>query len=235
MISLDSTELIRMDKFWSLANIDVYKILCPPKLRGYEDEVGKKYAKEDVIYFDKNIDHNVYLVSRGKVKLINYDEHGNEIVRQIITKGGLFGENLLLGNDERSEFAVACDNNTSVCSMNITNMKDLMRTNERFSTAIYKMIGLKIRKIERRLDLLVGKDVKSRVASYFFDRYKEEESLHFENYLSQKELASLLAATRESVNKVIKDLRQNNIIDVTRKNVQILNLNELKRVGENTV
>lgn len=221
-----------MEKFWSLANINVYKILCPPKIDGYEEVVGKKYAKEDVIYFEKNKDYNVYLVSGGKVKLINYDENGNEIVRQIITKGGLFGENLILGNAERNEYAVACDNNTAVCSMNLQTMKDLMRTNENFSSAIYKLIGLKIRKIERRLDLLVGKDVKSRVACYIYDKYEEEGSLKFPNHLSQKELASLLAATRESINKVLKELREAQIANISRKEIQILNLEELKKVSE---
>ncbi|MEM9547735.1 MAG: Crp/Fnr family transcriptional regulator [Bacteroidota bacterium] len=221
-----------MEKFWSLANINVYKILCPPKLKGYNDAVGKKYSKEDVIYFEKNKDYNVYLVSGGKVKLINYDENGNEIVRQIITKGGLFGESLILGTTERNEYAVACDNNTAVCSMNLETMKDLMRKNENFSTAIYKMIGLKIKKIERRLDMLVGKDVKSRVACYLYDRYEEEGTSQFPNHLSQKELASILAATRESINKVYKDLRNSSIVEITRKHIKILDPDQLKKMSE---
>ncbi len=220
-----------MEKFWSLVNINVYKILCPPKLRDYDKDIGKRYSKEDVIYFEKNKDHNVYLVSRGKVKLINYDEQGNEIVRQIITKGGLFGENLLLGDAERNECAVACDNNTAVCSMNLDTMKGLMRNNENFSTAIYKFIGLKIRKIERRLDLLVGKDVKSRVVSYIWDLYKEENSLIIPNHLSQKEMASILAATRESINKVLKELKNENIVRVSRKEIEILDLERLKEMS----
>ena len=221
-----------MEKFWSLADINVYKILCPPKLDGYEKEVGKKYSKEDVIYFEKNKDYNVYLVSGGKVKLINYDENGNEIVRQIITKGGLFGENLILGNAERNEYAVACDNNTAVCSMNLETMKDLMRDNEKFSTAVYKLIGLKIRKIERRLDLLVGKDVKSRVACYLHDRYEEEGTTTFPNHLSQKELASLLAATRESINKTYKEFREQGIVNVSRKSIEILDPVSLKKLSD---
>ncbi len=221
-----------MEKFWSLANINVYKILCPPKLKGYDDAIGKKYSKEDVIYFEKNKDHNVYLVSGGKVKLINYDENGKEIVRQIITKGGLFGENLILGDSERNEYAVACDNNTAVCSMNLHTMRDLMRKNDNFSNAIYKFIGLKIKKIERRLDLLVGKDVRSRIACYIHDRYKEEETLLFPNHLSQKELASLLAATRESINKTLKEFKTQGIVEVSRKEIKILDLERLKKVSE---
>jgi len=221
-----------MNNFWSLENINVYKILCPPKLKGYNDEVGKRYSKEDVIYFEKNTDNNVYLVSGGKVKLINYDEKGNEIVRQIITKGGLFGENLILGDSVRNEFAVACDNKTAVCSMNLDTMRELMRTNERFSTAIYKFIGLKIKKIERRLDLLVGKDVPSRVACYIYDLYKDENSLILPNHLSQKELASLLAATRESINKVFTEFRKQNIVNVTRKKIEIIDLVRLKQLSD---
>ena len=221
-----------MEKFWSLANINVYKILCPPKLRGYDKVLGKRYLKEDVIYFENNEDHNIYLVSGGRVKLINYDENGNEIIRQIITRGGLFGESLILGDSVRSEFAVSCDNNTAICSMNLDSMRDLMRKNNNFSSTVYKLIGWKIKKIERRLDLLVGKDVKSRIASYIHDRYKEEESLNIPNYLSQKEMASLLAASRESINKTYKDFRDHRVVDVSRKQITILDLASLKEISE---
>ena len=220
-----------MEKYWVLSNINLYRILCPPKLKSYNKRLGKPYEKEAPIYLEDNVDENIYLVSSGKVKLVNYDQSGKEIVRQIITKGGLFGENVLLGEPRRQEFAISCENNTSVCSMNLDTMQELMRNNNRFSTAIYKLIGLKIKKIERRIELLVGKNVTSRVASYIYDCHKEQDSLKIQNELSQKNIASLLATSRESVAKVFSKLKEEGIIDYTRKSIIIKNVDKLKNRG----
>ena len=221
-----------MNKYWSLTNINVYKILCPPKLNKLDKQIGRCYFKEDVIYDENQIDRKIYLVSNGKVKLVNYDNNGNEIVRQILTKGELFGENLILGDEVRNEFAVSCDNKTAVCSLDIETMKRLMREDERFSTAIYKFIGFKLKKIERRLDLLVGKDITTRVASFLYDEFKEQQKNNFSNLFSHKEIASLLATSRESVSKIFNSLKEQGIIDYNRKSITVINVPALKKMAQ---
>ncbi|MCP3928246.1 MAG: Crp/Fnr family transcriptional regulator [Bacteroidetes bacterium] len=220
-----------MEKYWSLEKINVYEILCPPKIKKESENIGKRYSKEEVVYFEENSDDNVYLVSNGKVKLVTYDNEGNEIIKQIITKGGLFGEKLLLNESVRKEFAVSCTNQTTICSMNIKNMKKLMRDNENFSTAVYKFIGFKFAKIERRLELLVGKDVTTRIASYIYDMYKETNQLTISQNLSQKEIGSLLGTSRESVAKIFNQLKSQNIIEYNRKKIIIKNLAGLRELS----
>ena len=218
-----------MKRFWILSNIDLYNILCPPKLKSYNKQEGSLYTKEDIIYFEKNHAKNVYMVSKGKVKIVKYDKQGNEIVSHYITKGGLFGEKALLGETERNEFAIACNDGTSVCSMNIDNMRQLMRDNENFSTAIYKFIGLRLKKIERRLELIVGKDIKARLASYILDMYEEQNTFVLTRVLTQKELGALLGASRESINKELTLLVKAGVLSVSRKEIKILDIAAIRK------
>ena len=220
-----------MEKYWVMSNIDVYKILCPRKTKRYHQTYGKKYSKEDVIYFENTKDRNVYLVSGGKVKLINYDESGNEVVRQIIKKGELFGENLLLGESLREEFAVSCSNNTTVCDVNVSIMHKLMRENPRFSTTVYKCLAFRIKKMSRRLELLIGKDVTTRIVAFIYDMYKECNEVNICNVLTQKEIACLLATSRESVARVFNDLKEKDIIEYDRKKIYIKNLKTLRQMS----
>lgn len=216
-----------MEKYWALSNINVYSILCPPKVRDFAKQNGNQYGKGDIIYTQHKMDKKVYLVSNGKVKLVNYDAEGNEIVKQILTKGEVFGESVILGQTERNEYAVSCSNKTSICSMSLVNMRELMRDNERFSTAIYKFIGLRFKKIERRLELLLGKDVTARIASFIFDLHEEAGEKTFTHPFSQKDIAVLLATSRESVAKVMNKMKEQNIIDYTRNTIEIKDLNAL--------
>src|SRR5210317_2110166 len=165
-----------MSEIWSLSNINLYEILCPPKLKGYVDENAIEVHKGEIIYSEHYGESKVYLVSKGKVKIVTYDTQGHETIKQILSKGELFGEKHILGDVKSNEFAIACNNPTEVCAINIGDMKKLMRKNERFESSIYKFIGLRLKKIERRLELLVGKDVETRIISFIHNLYEDSDS-----------------------------------------------------------
>lgn len=221
-----------MSNFWVLSNIDLYAILCPVKLNYYHEKHGVRYGKESVIYSENKLDSNIYFVSKGKVKLVNYDTHGNEIVKQILTKGELFGEDIILDESQRTEYAISCTNRTTICSMSLNNMRTLMRENNLFSTTIYKLIGLKLKRVERRLELLIGKGVMPRVASFLYDLYLEKGALRFSYELSQKDMATLLALSRESMTKALFKLKKDGIIDYNRKEMHLLDLEALLELSE---
>ncbi len=221
-----------MKNFWVLSDIDLYAILCPVKLNYFHEKHGVRYGKESVIYAENKLDSNIYFISRGKVKLVNYDHHGNEIVKQILTKGELFGEDIILDKSQRTEYAISCSNRTTICSMSLNDMQGLMRENNLFSTTIYKLIGLKLKKMERRLELLIGKGVMPRVASFIYDLHKEKAALSFSHELSQKDMATLLALSRESMTKALYKLKKDGVIDYNRKEIKILNLEVLLKLSE---
>ena len=78
------------------------------------------------------------MIEKGKIKLGYYTEEGDEVVKAILTKGELFGEKAILGEEKRNEFAQSVDNSTSICPIGISAMHDLMRENKTFSLKIYK-------------------------------------------------------------------------------------------------
>ena len=210
-----------MPKIWSLSNINLFEILCPPKLRGYVDQNAIEVGKGQVIYSEHQGENKVYLVSKGKVKIVTYDNQGNETVKLILSKGELFGEKNILGDIKSNEYAIACSNPTEVCAVNIGEMRKLMRDNQRFESSIYKFIGLRLKKIERRLELLIGKDVESRIVSFIHDLYEDTDSPTVTNHLSHSDIAKLLGTSRESVTKMFNRLKKDGIIDYTRKEIRI--------------
>ena len=216
-----------MDRYWFLHNINLYDILCPHRLKDYDMNTSISFQKEDIIYSEDQRDENIYMVSNGKVKIVNYNREGREVIKQILGRGELFGEKLILGETKRSEFAVACKNKTRVCAITLEEMKNLMRKNQKFETRIYKLIGIKLRRIERRLELLVGRDVKSRVCGFIYDQYVEQNSLKFVNYLTHYDIGKLLATTRAYVTKTFNELKQDGIIDYNRREIIIKDLPKL--------
>jgi len=220
-----------MKNFWSESNIDIYNLLCPLKVDKCQKKYRKFYDKEQVIYFENAIDEKIYLVSKGKVKLVNYDEFGNEIIQYILLKGSLFGENCVLGDYKHNEFAVAACNKTCICSIDKNTLQQLM-TDKDFAAAIFKYIAFRRKKTNRRIELLIGKDVNARIAAYIIDLYKDSENLNIKKSLTQAEIGKLLATSRESVVRVFNDLKDKGIIDYSRSAILIRDLPVLMQMSK---
>ena len=149
-----------MECIWFFEDVNLFSVLCPHKFKAYKKQHDfNSYKKNDYIYFEEDQSNKVYLIEKGKVKIGCYSENGEEIVKAILSKGELFGEKAILGETKRDEFAQSMDNNTSICPVGVDTMHSLIRDNQNFSFKIYKFIGLRLKKLERRLQLLLFKDM----------------------------------------------------------------------------
>lgn len=219
-----------MSKLWYLENVNLFKILCPHKYADYKDcHNFKHYPKSDYIYFEEDASSNVYLIDKGKVKLGYYTEDGNEVVKAILSKGELFGEKAILGEEKRNEFAQSLDNNTSICPIGVDTLHELMRDNQTFTLKIYKFISFRIQKLERRLQLLLFKDAKTRILD-FLDELCEDYGVCCEETgkmkakhpYTQKDIANLLGTSRPTLNLIMNELKEEGVIDFKGKQILFL-------------
>ncbi|MEQ6124100.1 Crp/Fnr family transcriptional regulator [Pseudotenacibaculum sp. MALMAid0570] len=216
---------------WYFDDVNLFKILCPHKYPAYtKDHNLDVYRKSDYIYFEEDNANKIYLIDSGKVKIGYYTEEGDEIVKAILTKGEIFGEKAILGVDKRNEFAQSIDNNTSICPVSKDTMYSLMRDNVSVSFKIYKFIGLRMKKLERRLQLLLFKDVRTRFLEflnelceeYGYDCEQTGDKVIIHPY-TQKDIASLIGTSRPTLNSVMNELKEAREISFNRKEIRFLN------------
>ena len=219
-----------MKSFWFFDNVNLFNLLCPHKFKEYKQcHTFDTYKKSDYVYFEEDTANKIYLIEKGKVKLGYYNEDGTEVVKAILTKGELFGEKAILGEEKRNEFAQSVDSKTSICPIGVDTMHDLMRDNKTFSLKIYKFLGLRFKKLERRLQLILFKDTKTR----FLEFMKElcEEYGHdcdktgdkvIEHPYTQKDIASLIGTSRSNLNVLMNELKEEKIISFNRKELRLL-------------
>ena len=219
-----------MNNIWYLENVNLFKILCPHKFAEYKNcHTFNEYNKRDYVYFEEDTSNKVYLIEKGKVKIGYYTEQGDEVVKAILTKGELFGEKAILGEEKRNEFAQSIENNTSICPIGVTVLHDLMRDNKTFTLNIYKFIGFRIQKLERRLQLLLFKDAKTRLLE-FLDELCEDYGVGCEKTgkmkvkhpYTQKDIANLIGTSRPTLNVIMNELREDKVIDFYRNEILLL-------------
>ncbi len=218
-----------MNSLWIFEDVNLFRLLCPHKFKNYNAcHTFDSYKKSDYIYFEADAANKIYLIEKGKVKIGYYNEDGTEVVKAILRKGELFGEKAILGEEKRDEFAQSIDNNTSICPVGVDTMHNLMRDNKTFSLKIYKFIGLKFRKLERRLQLLLFKDSRTRLMEfleelcndYGYDCHRTGDHIINHPY-TQKDIASLIGVSRPTLNILMNELKENDIIYFKRKQKRI--------------
>ncbi|MBE15205.1 MAG: Crp/Fnr family transcriptional regulator [Dokdonia sp.] len=218
-----------MKKLWFLEDIKVFGILCPHKYKAYKaNNHFCQYAKQDYIYFEQDAATKVYLIENGKVKIGYYNEEGDEMVKAILSKGELFGEKAILGEEKRNEFAQSIDSKTTICPVSVTAMQDLMRNNQSFSLKVYKFLGLRFKKLERRLELLLFKDTTTRVLEFLKelgDDYgyccPDTGDTIIKHPYTQKDIASLIGTSRPTLNTILNELKTAHKLDFNRNEIRL--------------
>ena len=218
---------------WYFEDTDLYEVFCPHTVKGMKDKhVFKDFLKGDFIYFEEDSSTHVFLISSGRVKIGYNTEDGKEVVNAILQKGEIFGEEALTGQGTRSYFAQAMDADVSVCPLTVNDMEELMKENKDFSFKVFKIIGLRLQKAERKIASLVHKDAKTRIIEYLRDLARERghkvgDEILVKNFFKHKDIASLTATSRQTVTTVLNELRESNVINFDRKRLLIRDISKL--------
>lgn len=219
-----------MKSIWYFEEVNLFNIMCPHKFKdGGHDHTFKKYKKNDFIYSEDDAADKIYLINEGKIKIGYVNEEGDEVISAILSKGEIFGEKAILGEERRNEFAQVLENNTSICPIAADEMLELIRGNRELSLKIYKFIGFRLKRLERRLKLLLFKDTKTRLKEYLKELaldYGYENAVSGDTVIrhpfTQREIASLIGTSRPTLNILINELQQEGYLNFNRKEIILI-------------
>jgi CRP-like cAMP-binding protein len=218
---------------WYFECVNLYKVLCPHKVKKMADKHQFiRYKKDQFIYMPEDQASHVYLVVDGRVKIGHYLDDGKEVVTAILTTGEIFGELALAGEEKRRDFAQVMAE-TVICPLTVGELKDLMYDDKELSFKILKLVGLRLMKLERKLELLVFKDARTRIIEFLKDAASwKGKKVGFETMiptkLTHKDIAALTGTSRQTVTTVLNELKEENLINFDRRKILIRDLEKLK-------
>ncbi len=219
---------------WYFESVNLYQILCPHKVKTMADKHSYNYYKKDqYIYFPEEPATHIYMIVSGRVRLGHYQEDGKEVISAILTTGEIFGELAIAGEEKRTDFAQAMEANTTICPLSIDELKALMKENRELSFKLLKLVGLRLMKLERKLELLVFKDARTRVIEFLKDAASwKGKKVGFETMiptrLTHKDIAALTGTSRQTVTTILNELKEKNLINFDRKKILIRDLENLR-------
>ncbi|MFN0175014.1 MAG: Crp/Fnr family transcriptional regulator [Saprospiraceae bacterium] len=174
----------------------------------------------------------LYFLVQGRVKTGTFSSEGREIIKELISPEGLFGDLALAGEEMRSEFAQSLHDGADYLVVKMKDFKNLMQDNQRLVFACMHHISQRLQRVEERLANLVVKDARERIIEFLLETATREgrrvgyETL-VKHHLTQQEIASLTGTSRQTVTSVFNELKRSNLIYFNRNSILIRDVDKL--------
>ena len=176
-------------------------------LRASMDTV--KIAKGSILFKEGDDGEHLYVIIDGKLKLGTSSGDGRENLLSILGPGEMFGELSLFDPGPRTSTATAVTD-AKLLSLGHEKVIPWLKQNPEVSLQLLTRLSQRLRRTNEAVGDLVFSDVPGRVAKALIDlgdRFGKTtpEGLLVNHDLTQEELAQLVGASRETVNKALAD------------------------------
>jgi CRP/FNR family cyclic AMP-dependent transcriptional regulator len=175
----------------------------------------------------------LYVVLDGKLKLTHAAADGRENLLSVLGPGEMFGELSLFDPRPRTSSASAVTDAT-LAALAHDALRPWLLDHPEVSMHMLQALARRLRRANDAQADLVFTDVPGRVAKNLLDladRFgrQERDGLHVHHDLTQEELAQLVGASRETVNKALADFAARGWIQISARSVLILDVDRLRK------
>lgn len=203
-------------RLWYIKNAALFSWL-------QEDELQRLASRSEMVeckrnatfYFAHEQSDSIFLVKQGRVKLTRTSPEGREVILDILAPGEIFGELAVTGEELRTHSATAVDD-TLVCIITRREFEDLLRRHPEMALKVLKLVGLRRRELEMRLEDLIFQPVANRLVLTLLwqarrhGRREADGSVRVP--LTQKDLAHLVGASREAVADQLAEFKRQGLL-----------------------
>ena len=223
-----------MSRVTLLRSISLFSGLSDPELEALANRLGKRTFGRGVIIFHKDsTGDSTYIIESGKVRIFVLSESGQEISVRICGPGEVFGELSMLDGLPRSAGAIAMEE-THVLTLPRDDFLELLDAYPHLTKGIIPTLTARVRYTTQYAENLIFLDVEGRVAHRLLelaDQYgvQTPDGIELALQLTQSDLASLVGATRERVNKVLGAFRDQELIELDAERIIVRDRRGLKK------
>ncbi len=191
------------------------------------------FPRAHVIFAEGEPGDRLYIVLSGKVKIGRKSVDGRENLLMVAGPSDMFGELSIFDPGPRTSTATTVTE-VSAVSMDRAALRDWINKRPEIAEQLLRVIARRLRRTNNMLADLIFTDVPGRVAKALLQlaqRFGTQEAgmLRVTHDLTQEEIAQLVGASRETVNKALADFAHRGWLRLEGKSVLILEPERLAR------
>lgn len=222
-------------QLWYVRDCSLFQRLSADQLSCLEQRARmREFPRNSTIFLPSDIADGVFLLGHGRVRICSNTADGKQAILAFIDPGELFGELSLIQGGEREERAEAAVDST-VILLPGDELRQMLEESAALSLGVTKLIGLRRKRIERRLRNLLFRSNRDRLGHLLLELTEQygktvDEGVLLDIKLSHQELASIIGVTRETVTTLLGEMQHEGLLTISRQRVVIRNLKQLSSV-----
>jgi CRP-like cAMP-binding protein len=225
-----------LSEIWHLRSVDWLSELPSEdleKLRAASSH--RDYQRGETVFAPNPDPASVYLLERGLVRIYRLSPDGAETTFGYVAAGEVFGELTAFGDFPRESFAAAV-RASRIWRIRANAFREIVAARPEIAVEITRQMGHRLKRVESRVENLVFRNVRSRLAHVLLelaaDLGSEDRGVTvISEELTQSELATLVGSTRQSVNVALRELQADGLIAARGRRIALRDPAGLARIA----
>ncbi|MDP4126871.1 MAG: Crp/Fnr family transcriptional regulator [Bacillota bacterium] len=225
-----------MAKEQQIREILIHKLFSgklPPEFIDFCLSYGRirRYGPKQYVYFSGDEGNTVFFLIKGRIQLYLMSEFSEKIIR-VLSAPAFFPEIILDGKPY--PHAALCLQETEVLAIDRQIFMRYLENNSTILWVFYRELALDLRRSYRQIRNLSLGDARLRLGAKLYalahvHGRPSSNGVIIGIPLSTTELAGMCSLARESVSRILGELKEINVIEIEKKNITVRNLDNLRQ------
>ncbi|MFA6191517.1 MAG: Crp/Fnr family transcriptional regulator [Sulfurimonas sp.] len=187
-----------------------------------------KYPQRSILYYENDLHNKIFFLVSGLLKVYKIDKFDNEIFLYHIQESSLISELTTLNNNSIQCFSNAeFMEDSIILEVDFIELKKLLSSNNMLNTEFINEVLFKTQQLHCVVNRELVFDATAKVA------YMLSDDLKMFNTLQRQEISFMLHIQPETLSRVLKKLKRNNIIEIENSNITISDYESLQKIYRN--
>jgi CRP-like cAMP-binding protein len=217
---------------WDFKNADVLADLPPEELKMLFANTNEDlYGKGQVIFREGAYPAGIFFIRQGRAKKYKVDKDGKEQIIYVANTGEIIGYHALLA-EERYPDSAATLEDSIITFIPSDDFLKVLSSSKILSQRLLKTLSHEFSVFTNSLALFAQRSVRERLAMQLVlmrEKYKENftPGMEVEINLSREDLASLVGSARENIVRILKDFKQEGVLETRGRKIIIKDVKKL--------
>jgi len=220
---------------------------CAPRAKSIFNELTSKefepisenkgchhHRAGQILFYEGDQPLGLFCISKGKVKIFKTGEDGKEHIVRLAKEGDVVGYRALISG-ERYNASAAILEDAVDCFIPKHVIFNLLETNTNFSMRMINVLSHDVGAAEERLLHMAQRPVRERLAETLLllrEYYGlEDDRITIKGSMSREDIANIVGTATETVIRLLSEFKEEDMIDILKRRIQILDHNALIRTA----
>ncbi len=186
------------------------------------------YKKNQALFVEGSYPRGVYCINQGKVKVFARGDEGKEQIIHIAKQGEIIGFRSMF-SEEPYKVSASTLEESNICFIGRDEFLNMIDTNQTLRNGIIKELSKELGERALFITNMAQKSVRERLAFalLILDEIYGDEQIN----LTREDLANFVGTATETLIRLLRDFKDEGIIETHTRKVEIINKNKLMQLA----